>query len=67
MPKHEARKYFCPFSGQICQHGMVQWGEALATCQFWNVDTSRCSLGEAIGGLRELGAISSALQTLASK
>ena len=65
MEKQEVKRYFCPFAGQVCQGGITK--EKGPVCQFWDSDNSRCSLRAAMGGLMELGAISSSLFTLASK
>jgi len=68
MQKDEITRFFCPFAREICRGGRVQLKERVAArCQFWDSDYSQCSLGDAIGGLRESGVISSALRTLASK
>lgn len=65
MERQQIKAYFCPFAGQVCQGGITK--EIRPVCQFWDSDYSRCSLKKGMGGLRELGAISSDLQTLASK
>lgn len=67
MQKEATQAYYCPFAKEMCKDGVMPRGKRLVNCQFWDSDYSRRGLLWSISGLKELGAISSALQTLAAK
>lgn len=62
MEKKEAKAYYCPLAGQVCQGGKTK--PIKPVCQFWGSDSSRCSLAVAIGALQELHVIGPALNAL---
>ena len=65
MEKEQVKVYSCPFAGRMCREGIFR--QMMPVCQFWNADTVKCRLVEAISRLGRLNQMETYLNVIAAR